>query len=154
MGRSARGITSLTKTLNINDKAIKTIIGELILVLNGNMYRNSDNKVNMIASTLNQHIKKAFKDRDAKNLLDAIVENNNPYAMKHKKRIEELYDKGLGYVKIHKALLTSCQTEEEKKEVISPSAIRTYLHDKWEIPKDTTRRIPIAAANARRNRNN
>lgn len=154
MGRDPREITSLAKTLNISSKTSKEMTQKLLI------YANSGTKLNIarVADILNKELNKAFKERDKKKLETAIIERENLYAANHKSEIIKLYlgskiNKGLGYVSIKKVLLANCKNEEERKAVISASTINTYLHDKWGIPKDRTRRVPIPAANARRKQN-
>lgn len=150
MAEAKRYIKALSKTLGIEPSNLQTIFADLKVHINTHQY-----SIESMANILNKNLQDAYRNKDEKIREQAARKKENPNALKHKNKIIELYlgneyGPGLGYKKIHQLLLESCENEEEKKKVISPSTIRLYLHKKWNIPKDRDRRTPIQATEARR----
>ena len=103
-----------------------------------------------IARYLYNNLKDIFEERRIRYIEEAKKEGILPYGIKNKKKIIGLYKRGkdgktFGYKAIYNLLISECGGDKKlEEEVISPSTIRTYLHERWGISINWRHRTPTA----------
>jgi len=150
MATAKRYVKALSKLLGLNPIETHLILSSLT-----EHVKSSNFSIESMAKNLNRSMK-SIQLKSLEEKLEKINrKRENPNALMYKQRIIELYQDnengaGFGYKKIYQILLASCKNEEERKTVISSSSIRIHLHEKWNIPKNTNRRIPKEAIAVRK----
>ena len=114
------------------------------------LIKHTSYSVEMTAQMFQKSYKNALEKQERKIHEQAARRRLNPFMVKNKDTIIELYtgsegNNGLGYAAIKKYFLALCKTKVERKAVPSEKTFSKYLHQEWKIPKDLSRRNPYAS---------